>query len=67
MPDRFAAMRADYASYAKANGVLEMPALWNLWPLVFFVIGGSGCGKSTLLKHLIGLLPVAGIPPVASG
>ncbi|WP_282948606.1 MULTISPECIES: arylsulfatase [unclassified Sphingopyxis] len=26
MPDRFAAMRADYASYAKANGVLEMPA-----------------------------------------
>jgi arylsulfatase A-like enzyme len=26
MPDRFAAMRADYAAYAKANGVLEMPA-----------------------------------------
>jgi arylsulfatase/uncharacterized sulfatase len=26
MPDRFAAMRADYANYAKANGVLEMPA-----------------------------------------
>jgi arylsulfatase/uncharacterized sulfatase len=26
MPDRFAAMRADYAAFAKANGVLEMPA-----------------------------------------
>ena len=26
MPDRFAVMRADYANYAKANGVLEMPA-----------------------------------------
>lgn len=26
MPERFAAMRADYAAYAKANGVLEMPA-----------------------------------------
>lgn len=25
MPDRFAAMRADYAAYAKANGVLDMP------------------------------------------
>lgn len=25
MPDRFAAMQADYASYAKANGVLDMP------------------------------------------
>lgn len=23
------------------QGVLEMPALWNLWPLVFFVIGGA--------------------------
>ncbi|MCA0210241.1 MAG: arylsulfatase [Proteobacteria bacterium] len=26
MPDRFAAMMADYRAYAKANGVLEMPA-----------------------------------------
>jgi arylsulfatase/uncharacterized sulfatase len=26
MPDRFAAMRADYATFAKDNGVLEMPA-----------------------------------------
>lgn len=26
MPERFAAMRADYAAFAKANGVLEMPA-----------------------------------------
>ncbi|MBN8842004.1 MAG: arylsulfatase [Sphingomonadales bacterium] len=26
MPDRFAAMRADYDAYARANGVLEMPA-----------------------------------------
>ncbi|MGR4889941.1 arylsulfatase [Sphingopyxis sp. LARHCG72] len=26
MPDRFAAMMADYRTYAKANGVLEMPA-----------------------------------------
>lgn len=26
MPDRFAAMRADYRAYAKANGVLDMPA-----------------------------------------
>ncbi len=26
MPDRFAAMLADYRAYAKANGVLEMPA-----------------------------------------
>jgi arylsulfatase/uncharacterized sulfatase len=26
MPDRFAAMLADYRSYAKANGVLDMPA-----------------------------------------
>lgn len=26
MPDRFAAMMADYHAYAKANGVLEMPA-----------------------------------------
>ncbi|WP_447764680.1 arylsulfatase [Sphingopyxis panaciterrae] len=26
MPDRFAAMQADYAAYAKANGVLDMPA-----------------------------------------
>ena len=26
MPDRFAALMADYRSYAKANGVLEMPA-----------------------------------------
>lgn len=26
MPDRFAAMQADYADYAKANGVLDMPA-----------------------------------------
>ena len=26
MPDRFAAMQADYAGYAKANGVLDMPA-----------------------------------------
>lgn len=26
MPDRFASMQADYAAYAKANGVLEMPA-----------------------------------------
>ncbi len=26
MPDRFAAMRADYAAFAKDNGVLEMPA-----------------------------------------
>ena len=25
MPDRFAAMQADYAAYAKANGVLDMP------------------------------------------
>jgi arylsulfatase A-like enzyme len=25
-PDRFAAMRADYGAYAKANGVLDMPA-----------------------------------------
>lgn len=25
MPERFAAMRADYAAYAKANGVLDMP------------------------------------------
>jgi len=25
MPDRFAAMRADYSAYAKANGVLDMP------------------------------------------
>lgn len=26
MPDRFAALMADYQAYAKANGVLEMPA-----------------------------------------
>lgn len=26
MPDRFAAMMADYRAYAKANGVLDMPA-----------------------------------------
>lgn len=26
LPDRFAAMQADYAAYAKANGVLDMPA-----------------------------------------
>ncbi len=26
MPDRFAAMLADYRAYAKANGVLDMPA-----------------------------------------
>lgn len=26
MPDRFSAMMADYRAYAKANGVLEMPA-----------------------------------------
>lgn len=26
MPDRFTAMQADYAAYAKANGVLDMPA-----------------------------------------
>ena len=26
MPDRFAAMQADYRAYAKANGVLDMPA-----------------------------------------
>ena len=26
MPDRFAAMTADYRAYAKANGVLDMPA-----------------------------------------
>lgn len=25
MPDRFAAMQADYAAYARANGVLDMP------------------------------------------
>ena len=25
MPDRFAQMRADYAAWASANGVLEMP------------------------------------------
>lgn len=26
MPDRFAALKADYAAYARANGVLDMPA-----------------------------------------
>ena len=26
MPERFAAMQADYRAYAKANGVLDMPA-----------------------------------------
>ena len=29
MPDRFAAMLADYRAYAKANGVLDMPAGYN--------------------------------------
>lgn len=29
MPDRLAAMQADYRAYAKANGVLDMPAGYN--------------------------------------